>query len=157
MVRKDKRVCQCKECQQFPLPEKKPRMGIYGQSVAWRSRLWCKTKAGYYRNSKAGGLLHRVIYQTHVGKIPTGADVHHRDEDPSNNSISNLVLLSRAEHTKAHGFMQGELQQYTKKCIECGNKYTTAWPSRALYCSNACKSRVWKRQHPDYRNKGSKD
>ncbi|MBR1580217.1 MAG: HNH endonuclease [Selenomonadaceae bacterium] len=47
-------------------------------------------------------LLHRVVWQHFFGEIPKGFDVHHRDCDPSNNNISNMMLLTRAEHRKLH-------------------------------------------------------
>lgn len=117
-------------------------MGKYGESVAWRGRLWCFTKTGYFRNSKAGGLLHRVLYETHIGPIPPGADVHHDDEDPSHNRLSNLRILTRKEHAVEHeprGFAAFASDRYSKRCMECGDAYETAWPDRALYCSGACK------------------
>lgn len=42
--------------------------------------------------------LHRAIWITHHGEIPKGYHVHHDDENPLNNDISNLVL----QHGKAH-------------------------------------------------------
>ena len=31
-----------------------------------------------------------------------GYDVHHKDENPLNNALSNLVYLSRSEHSRLH-------------------------------------------------------
>ena len=47
-------------------------------------------------------LLHRVVWQHFFGEIPKGFDVHHRDCDPSNNDITNMMLLTRSEHRKLH-------------------------------------------------------
>ena len=46
---------------------------------------------------------HVYVWQKHYGEIPKGYEVHHKDEDPSNNDISNLMLLSRSAHAKLHG------------------------------------------------------
>ena len=42
-------------------------------------------------------LLHRFIYTYANGEIPKGMTVNHIDEDKSNNSLSNLNLLTVAE------------------------------------------------------------
>ena len=35
-------------------------------------------------------------------EIPKGYEIHHFDFNPKNNEVSNLVLLSKSEHTKTH-------------------------------------------------------
>jgi len=45
---------------------------------------------------------HRVIYEAHHGKIPPGMDVHHINENKSDNRIENLVLMSSSEHVAMH-------------------------------------------------------
>lgn len=56
--------------------------------------------------------LHRYIWEKEMGLIPNGFDVHHIDEDKTNNHISNLKCLSKSDHTRNHGFKNN---QYTKK------------------------------------------
>ena len=50
------------------------------------------------------GYEHRVIMESHLGRYLTHIEVvHHRDENPSNNDISNLELLpNNAAHRKLH-------------------------------------------------------
>lgn len=55
----------------------------------------------YFRDCRFR-ILHRVIYEDHVGPIPDGMHVHHADENPSNNSPENLVLVSPKEHVALH-------------------------------------------------------
>lgn len=43
-------------------------------------------------------LLHKVIWTSVNGQIPEGLDVNHIDEDKSNNSISNLNLMTRKDN-----------------------------------------------------------
>lgn len=54
---------------------------------------------GEYRQKR----LHRLIYEDyHKIKIPNNYDIHHIDEDKTNNDINNLVLMTHEEHTLHH-------------------------------------------------------
>lgn len=46
--------------------------------------------------------LHRVIWEEAHGPVPEGFDVHHIDENPENNDLSNLEALSRKDHRLLH-------------------------------------------------------
>lgn len=54
--------------------------------------------------SKAGHVLeHRLVMADHLGRpLRTEEHVHHRDEDPANNAVENLQVMSRGEHTRLH-------------------------------------------------------
>lgn len=43
--------------------------------------------------------IHRLVYETFIGKIPENMQVNHIDEDKTNNSISNLNLLSPKDNS----------------------------------------------------------
>lgn len=45
--------------------------------------------------------IHRIQIHTHLG-YKKGYDIHHLDENKMNNSLSNLVYLTRGEHAKIH-------------------------------------------------------
>jgi len=46
---------------------------------------------------------HRYVIQRSIGsKIPKGFAVHHKDRDKTNNSLSNLQLLTATEHRALH-------------------------------------------------------
>jgi len=45
---------------------------------------------------------HRVVWHDANGPIPPGHDVHHDNEDRADNRLENLVLLTKAEHTRLH-------------------------------------------------------
>jgi hypothetical protein len=48
-------------------------------------------------------LEHRLVMSNHLGRLLlTNEDVHHIDENPLNNEISNLQVLTRSEHTTLH-------------------------------------------------------
>lgn len=89
-------------------------------TAEWRARLSSakrikadKTAAGV--SHKTGGYtqitrgpnkgrgLHVVIKEAEIGRhiLPTEV-VHHEDEDKQNNDPTNLVLMTRAEHTRHH-------------------------------------------------------
>lgn len=46
--------------------------------------------------------LHRIIWECVNGEIPKGYDIHHKDENPSNNSIYNLELIEHRNHMALH-------------------------------------------------------
>jgi SpoVK/Ycf46/Vps4 family AAA+-type ATPase len=45
--------------------------------------------------------------------LPKGLDVHHIDENPMNDSIGNLMVLSSAEHSRLHGKVENFDVEYT--------------------------------------------
>ena len=45
--------------------------------------------------------IHKIQVHTHIG-YKLGMDIHHLDENKLNNSLSNLVYLTRSEHVKIH-------------------------------------------------------
>lgn len=138
------RVCRCGECLAFPPPAKKHKRGKYGPSIVWRGRWWWHTKEGYYRNEKAGGLLHRVMWETHRSPIPDGYEVHHIDDDGTNNDWDNFELLTRAEHLARH--VRSYERKHSKRCKTCGDKFTAA-VARAMFCSSSCKTRACNARH----------
>lgn len=46
--------------------------------------------------------IHRLVYETFIGHIPKGYDVHHIDHNAQNNSLDNLQLLPMHTHRKMH-------------------------------------------------------
>lgn len=59
------------------------------------------TPNGSWRK-KGIGSLHQEIWKAKYGAIPEGHQIHHKDHNPLNNSIENLVCLSNAEHGEHH-------------------------------------------------------
>ena len=58
------------------------------------------SKDGYRRSNIFGRswYLHRFIYSYAFGEIPVGKTVDHIDQNPNNNRISNLRLVSSSEN-----------------------------------------------------------
>lgn len=85
------------------------------------------TSYGYIKVRHEGKyvFLHRKIVEEFLGrKLGEMEDVHHRDEDKTNNDISNLIVLTKAEHSRLHHSLKP--QRY----CWCGNKH---------YCKELCK------------------
>lgn len=67
---------------------------------------------GYYGlTTNKRTLMHRYVWEKINGEIPKGWDIHHIDNDKSNNDISNLECLPKAEHTRKYS---PHNNQYTK-------------------------------------------
>jgi len=73
--------------------------------IVWAGRKYTRRANGYYARTNSGRYyLHRDIWAQTNGPIPAGFDIHHRDGDKTNNTLSNLELLTQAEHGTRHGF-----------------------------------------------------
>ena len=148
---KDRRICSCTECDVHGQPPREPRVGKYGMSVSWRGRVYSKMPRGYYRN-KHVGLLHRNIYETHVGIIPHGFHVHHKNHNPEDNRVENLVALSHADHHALHervGFDVFDGTITSGVCIECGGETETVRLTPSDYCSHRCYMRKYRRDRAE--------
>ena len=64
----------------------------------------------YFKRHK----LHEWQVHTHYG-WKQGYDIHHLDENKMNNSLSNLVYLTRSEHAKIHHKIGKKLSDETKR------------------------------------------
>jgi hypothetical protein len=62
-----------------------------------------KTKYKYLQ-AKSGKIIreHTKVLKDNGIEVPKGFVVHHKDGNKSNNSLSNLQVLSNREHTKLH-------------------------------------------------------
>jgi hypothetical protein len=45
---------------------------------------------------------HIMAWRSRFGEIPKGLELHHIDGDKRNNAISNLMLVTRTEHSRIH-------------------------------------------------------
>ena len=42
--------------------------------------------------------VHRLVYMAHIGAIPEGMQINHKDENKTNNCIDNLELMTNKEN-----------------------------------------------------------
>ncbi len=47
--------------------------------------------------------MHYMVWQHHNGKVPKGYHIHHKDENPWNNNITNLEIKPIEKHLTDHG------------------------------------------------------
>lgn len=59
--------------------------------------------------------MHILVYETFVGEVPNGYDVHHINHNRQDNRIENLCLVEHSKHTKLHNPQKHTIQifQYT--------------------------------------------
>lgn len=73
---------------------------------------YTRANTGYYRRTDGDrNLMHREVWEFYNGPIPKGWDIHHIDNDRTNNVIGNLECLPKAEHTRKYS---PHNNQYTK-------------------------------------------
>ena len=78
--------------------------------------LWCKDQRSRVF------MYHRVIWFYFNGEIPQGYEINHIDEDKTNNSLSNLELLTRVENVR-YG-TRTKRAAITNSIIQKGRKFT---------------------------------
>lgn len=90
------------------LGSKNPMFGKHGTAHHnWKGA--CEDGRGYLTILWGGKrrFLHQVVMMKALGvkALPDGMAVHHIDEDPKNNALDNLALVTRAGHQRIH-FLQ---------------------------------------------------
>jgi hypothetical protein len=83
--------------------------------------------------------LHEEIWQAAYGPIPDGHHVHHRDHDPLNNDLANLVLITATEHHRHH---------YAERVERLGpTQFTVAARDAAAAWHASAAGRAWHVEH----------
>jgi hypothetical protein len=84
--------------------------------IMYDDKKWTISKTtGYYRattDRKKHVSLHRYVWEKYNGAIPVGYDVHHIDNDKTNNVISNLECLPKSEHTRLYSPHHNQFKNY---------------------------------------------
>ncbi|MEI3180990.1 MAG: HNH endonuclease signature motif containing protein [Lachnospiraceae bacterium] len=86
--------------------------------------------------------LHVYVWEFYNGPVPRGYHVHHRDEDKSNNDISNLELLSESDHLSLHGKEQAD--RHYERMVDNLNRHARP---KANEWHASTKGREWHREH----------
>jgi hypothetical protein len=75
----------------------------------------------YDRYRGKPGTLHQYIYKKYVGELKYGYDIHHIDENISNNLVCNLIQIKHGEHSRLHG-KNRKVSSETKMKISISNR-----------------------------------
>lgn len=80
----------------------------------------------YDKTTKRVKSYPRILMENKLGRpLTKDEEVHHIDGDISNNSLDNLVVMSKKEHWNLH---LEEIRKYTKdvkvKCVLCNKEFT---------------------------------
>lgn len=93
-------------------------------------------------------LEHRLVMESYMGReLSSKEDVHHIDFNTLNNSLNNLMLLSKNEHTRLHHLLkagvigkeecyskekvQKALDVHQRRCMHCGKDLSVLQTSKS--------------------------
>jgi len=97
---------------------------------------------GYYRNDKFRTRLHRYLYESEYGELPTDVHVHHADGNKDNNSLENLVAMAGSDHSTLHGALLTDEQRQRLR----DNLATNARPAACAWHGSR-EGRKWHKEH----------
>ena len=125
----------------------------YANDVRGTARNEIVTGNNGYRKIKTGSrpqLAHRYLMEKHLGReLGRNEYVHHRNGDKSDNTMSNLQLISPKKHNALHKTIYPK----TKECMICGKIFTPSATKRKINktCSEECrrKSSSLSQRNPD--------
>lgn len=69
--------------------------------------------------------LHRYMYECEIGPIPEGYHIHHKDDNPYNNTIDNFEIKTEFDHLSYHG-KKGDREKLLK-LAEIGREFAKEW------------------------------
>lgn len=75
---------------------------------------YLRIKMPYHPHANKGGYIyyHRHIVEQHLGYVlDSSYDVHHIDEDKTNNFLLNLVAIKKSAHMYLHGIKRGGINK----------------------------------------------
>ena len=113
--------------------------------------MYCRTSPVHPKaNSKGLYPLHRVLVENKLGRsLLPWEDVHHLDEDKTNNYPDNLKALSKSQHAKDH---IKPIETIKIKCSCCGKNFELKPhqyrmrkkrnKSNQVYCSRSCATKM---------------
>ena len=82
--------------------------------------------------------LHKFVCMQNNINVPDGYDVHHIDENKVNNDISNLQVMTKAEHKSLHN----RTIKCIINCLYCGKEIETA-QIRRKFCNDNCRMKYY--------------
>ena len=98
---------------------------------------------GYWKIKVGGKWIyeHRYVMEINLGrKLLKHEIVHHLNEDKQDNNLTNLEIVTRAEHNKAH-FSISDVKLTCTFCFKVFNRLGTIFNKRKYrrpFCSRTC-------------------
>ena len=91
-------------------------------TVEWNGKTYSLADTGYLRRTDGNrAQMHREVWEFHHGTIPDDHDIHHVDRDRTNNDISNLMCLSKADHSRLHSAEdRGDAKEASRLILTAG-------------------------------------
>lgn len=68
---------------------------------------------------KGNTYRHIAVWVEANGPVPEGYELHHIDHDPKNSNLSNLMLVTHADHMKIHAGWWRVDGEWWKRCPKC--------------------------------------
>ena len=105
-------------------PEYNKVYGPYVSKQDGRSRVVFRKGIGK-KCITSSRLFAKVRLEAHIGRRLIGEEtVDHKDQDPTNDEISNLQILSSSENASKNAIHQGNYRKYKPQfCIICGAEF----------------------------------
>lgn len=110
--------------------------------------IYCRTDPPHPKSNSHGlYLMHRVVVENSLGRLLLKKEViHHKDEDRTNNELSNLEIMTQSEHARHHAL---ERAPASILCVcDCGSDFWVkpcvfrrrmlASKTGRLFCSRQC-------------------
>lgn len=90
--------------------------------------------------NKAGKVIEHVFVMTeHIGRLLKPDEcVHHINRDKKDNDLTNLRLMTVAEHTLLHHIEDNGYEKQYLNCIQCSKAFTCSTKSSQKCCSESC-------------------
>lgn len=77
--------------------------GPLKKAIEFCGRRFTLRTTGYYAATDGNRqLLHHVVWESVNGQLPDGFEVHHKDENRTNNAVDNLELKTKPDHARHH-------------------------------------------------------
>ena len=92
-------------------------------------------------NASTNGKIYEHVYvmSNFIGRALNKDEcVHHIDRDKTNNSLSNLRLMTISEHSILHALEDRKAFKVTSVCKACGNLFEHYKANLGKYCSYDC-------------------
>jgi len=121
------------------------------QYVIFNGGKYYSMQSGHMSRRRPTKSLHQAIYEEYYKiEVPKGFLIHHIDKNPRNNSISNLLLVSKSEHGVIHA-TGGKIWLGRKHTEETKSKISKAHLGKIV--SEETKNKMRKPKSKEHKNK----